>query len=66
MARRSRKKIKVVPKLWELPDNEIDILIDKLKRDFPNSGLLVRYTSERSRRDEGVSIEDFYKVEDIE
>lgn len=67
MARKPRKvKVKPIPKLWDMEDKALSILIQHLQEGFPNSGALKSYLAEQGRRNDGLSVEEFYKVEDDE
>lgn len=65
MARRPRKaKIKPIVMLWDMDEALISKVIDHLEKDFPLSGMLIRYKAELGRRNDGLSVEEFYKVEE--
>lgn len=67
MSRKPRKlKIKPIQYLWEMEDKGLDSLIQHLGNNFPNSGALKSYLSEQGRRNDGISVEDFYKVDSEE
>lgn len=67
MSRKPRKlKIKPIPYLWEMEDKVISTLIQHLQTDFPNSGMLQKYLAEQGRRNDGLTVEDLYKVDSEE
>lgn len=64
MARKPRKiKAKPVSKLWEMETATLEKLIEHVKQ-FKTSGVLKSYQAELGRRNDGISVEEFYKVEE--
>lgn len=57
-----KPKIKPMTKLWEKSDEELSKISDHLSNSFPNSGMLLRYKREMSRRVDNISIEIFYRM----
>lgn len=65
MARKPRKpKVKAIVNLWDMDEETIQKVITHLEKDFPLSGMLIRYKAEIGRRNDGLSVEDFYKVKE--
>lgn len=65
MARKPRKpKVKAIVNLWGMDEETIQKVITHLEKDFPLSGMLIRYKAELVRRNDGLSVEEFYKVEE--
>ena len=65
MARKPRKpKVKPIIHVWDMDEETIQKVITHLEKDFPLSGMLIRYKAELGRRKDGLSVEEFYKVEE--
>lgn len=65
MARKPRKpKVKPIVNIWDMDEETIQKVITHLEKDFPLSGMLIRYKAEIGRRNDGLSVEDFYKVKE--
>lgn len=62
MARKRKPKVKAIVNLWDMDEETIQKVITHLEKDFPLSGMLIRYKAEIGRRNDGLSVEDFYKV----
>ncbi|QQG33657.1 hypothetical protein PQC34_gp077 [Cronobacter phage A24] len=64
MARKRKPKVKAIVNLWDMDEETIQKVITHLEKDFPLSGMLIRYKAEIGRRNDGLSVEDFYKVKE--
>lgn len=57
MAKRPRKKkVAPIPKIWELPVEEIMKVVNHLSENYPDSAQLMSYSKELKRREEGLPI----------
>lgn len=57
MARKPRrKKVPEIRKIWDVPLEEIQAVVEHLKKNFPTSGHLVHLEKELKRREEGKPI----------
>ena len=66
MARKRKVKIKEIVHIWDMDAATIEKVVVHLEKDFPLSGMLIRYKAELGRRNDGLSVEEFYRVEDDE
>lgn len=66
MARKRKVKTKPIQYLWDMEQEVLEKLVVRLEKDFPTSGTLPRYKAELGRRNDGLSVEEFYAVTEDE
>lgn len=58
MKKPRKKKIPEIKKIWDLPIEEIMNVITQLEDKYPDSGQLVSYKKEVTRRERGDAVEE--------
>lgn len=57
VTRKYKKRVKPIQKLWELPDDNVRAVIERLEDKYPDSQQLATYVKEWKRRQTGAPLE---------
>lgn len=58
VTRKYKKKLKPIPKIWDMSEAAIQAVIDSIKPKYPDSAMLARYEKELDRRAKDLPLED--------